>query len=126
MLVATTPQDLGLLGERLAARWLVRRGWSVIAHRYRNGHWELDLIVRKDQTVAFVEVKTRSDLSFGGPIAALNYYKLGLIRRSAIIWMSRYARAGFEYRIDVVGVVVDGLTVKVRHVENAFSFHVGR
>jgi putative endonuclease len=121
----TNAQALGLLGERIAARWLRRRGWRVLEHRFRNGHRDLDLVVQRGQTVAFVEVKTRTDLSFGSPVSAVDFYKLQQLRRSALIWMARFGRSGIEYRIDVIAVWITDSATKILHVENAYVFHCG-
>ena len=121
----TEAQTLGLLGERIAARWLRQRGWRVLEHRFRNGHRDLDLVVQRGKTVAFVEVKTRTDLSFGGPASAVEFYKLQQLRRSALVWMARHGRSGIEYRIDVVAVLITPEQVKILHVENAYVFHSG-
>jgi putative endonuclease len=115
--------ELGLLGERIAAKWLRSRGWRVLEHRFQNGHRDLDLVVQRGKTVAFVEVKARSDLSFGGPASAVDFYKLQQLRRSALVWMARHGRAGIEYRIDVVAVWISEKQVKILHVENAYVFH---
>jgi putative endonuclease len=115
---------LGLLGERIAAKWLRRHGWRVLEHRFQNGHRDLDLVVQRGKTVAFVEVKTRTDLSFGGPVSAVDFYKLQQLRRSALVWLARYGRSGMEYRIDVVAVWITGEAAKILHVENAYVFHL--
>ena len=122
--MSTNVQTLGLLGERIAAKWLRRRGWRVLEHRFQNGHRDLDLVVQRGKTVAFVEVKTRSKLNFGGPISGVDFRKLQQLRRSALVWMSRYGRSENEYRIDVIAVLVSDNQVKIRHVENAYVFHL--
>lgn len=114
-------QDLGLTGERVAERWLVRRGYRVLQRRYRNGHRDIDIIAEHQGTVAFVEVKTRSGDQFGGPVGAVNWKKRMELTRSALTWVDRHGRRGESYRFDVVGVLVQGTMVRVRHVENAFS-----
>jgi putative endonuclease len=121
--VQTEAQALGLLGERIAAKWLRRRGWRVLEHRFRSGHRDLDLVVQRAKTVAFVEVKTRTDLSFGGPVSAVDFYKLQQLRRSALVWLARHGRSGLEYRIDVIAVWITGEHSKILHVENAYVFH---
>ena len=52
-------QALGELGERIAERWLRRRGWRVMQRRFRTGHRDIDLVVEREGMVAFVEVKAR-------------------------------------------------------------------
>jgi putative endonuclease len=121
--VSTESYALGLLGERIAAKWLRRHGWRVLEHRFQNGHRDLDLVVQRGKTVAFVEVKTRSDLSFGGPVSAVDFFKLQQLRRSALVWMARHGRSGIEYRIDVIAVWITENHVKIHHVENAYVFH---
>jgi putative endonuclease len=123
--VLTDAQALGLLGERIAAKWLRARGWRVLEHRFRSGQRDLDLVVQKGQTVAFVEVKTRSELGFGGPVSAVDFFKLQQLRRSALVWMARHGRPGTEYRIDVVAVWITDNRAKIWHVENAHVFHSG-
>ncbi|MDQ3995923.1 MAG: YraN family protein [Gemmatimonadota bacterium] len=114
-------QELGKVGEVIAARWLRRRGWRVVAERFRSGHRDVDLIVERDGTVAFVEVKTRQGTAFGDPIEAVSWRKRRELIRSAMVWADRFGPPGACYRFDVVGVVVTGRDAKIRHVENAFS-----
>ena len=63
-------QAFGELGERIAERWLRRHGWRVVSRRFRSGHRDIDLIVERDGTVAFVEVKARRGREFGDPVEA--------------------------------------------------------
>lgn len=113
-------QALGLLGERVAARWLRREGWELLAHRFRSGHRDIDLIVRRDHEVAFVEVKARRGESFGHPIEAVTARKRRELVRSARVWTDRFGVAGDSYRFDVIGVLVIGQNVRIRHVSGAF------
>ena len=114
-------QAFGELGERIAERWLRRQGWRVVQRRFRSGHRDIDLVMERDGTVAFVEVKARAGLGFGGPIEAVNWSKQKELARSASVWIERHGRVGEAYQFDVVGVLVEGERVRVRHVPNAFS-----
>lgn len=113
-------QALGLLGERIAARWMRREGWEVVAHRFRSGHRDVDLIVRRDNMVAFVEVKARRGDGFGSPLEAVHYRKRRELSRSAQVWVDRFGQPGLGYRFDVFGVLISGQSVRVRHVPDAF------
>ncbi len=119
-------QQLGLLGERIAARWLARSGWTIVAHRFRSGHRDVDLIVRRGQDVAFVEVKARRGAHFGDPVEAVGWRKQRQLVRSAYVWIDRFGAPGDAYRFDVVGVRIERGGVRVRHVPDAFSLPVTR
>lgn len=123
--MSTATQALGEVGERIAERWLTRAGWRVLSRRFRNGHRDIDLVVEKNGTVAFVEVKARRDDHFGGPVEAVNWQKRIELTRSARIWIDRHGQDGEAYRFDVVGVIVNGDRVRVRHVQDAFSLGAG-
>ena len=113
-------QVLGELGERIAEQWLTKKGWRLIGRRFRNGHRDIGLIVEGDDTVVFVEVKARRPSDFGDPTEAVGWRKQRELIRSAQVWMDRFGAPGRSYRFDIVGVLVDGTSVRVRHVENAF------
>ena len=116
-------QAFGELGERIAERWLRRQGWRVVQRRFRNGHRDIDLVVEREGTVAFVEVKARRGVQFGDPVEAVNWKKQKELVRSASTWIDRHGRPEEAYRFDVVGVLVDGERVRIRHVPDAFSLH---
>ena len=119
--MSATRQAFGVLGERIAERWLRRDGWVVLERRFRNGRRDIDLVVRREQTVAFVEVKARKGDDFGGPVAAVNWRKQRELVRSAQVWIDRHGRPAENYRFDVLGVLVNGDRVQVRHVPAAFA-----
>lgn len=113
-------QALGLLGERVAARWLQREGWTVVTHRFRSGHRDIDLVMRQGDRISFVEVKARRGNSFGGPVEAVHHRKRLELVRSAKVWVDRFGTPDMSYRFDVVGVLIDGSGVRVRHIADAF------
>src|SRR6266704_2994258 len=61
----------GIAGEEQAIRYLLSRGCTIVAHRFRVGHTEIDLIARQGDLVTFVEVKTRRGRAFGSPLEAV-------------------------------------------------------
>ncbi len=114
-------QALGLLGERLAYRWLRAQGWALVAHRFRTGHRDIDLIVRRDALVAFVEVKARRREQYGPAVAAVGWRKRRELSISAAVWVDRHGHAGLSYRFDVIGVQICGQKVRIEHIPNAFD-----
>src|ERR1043166_7297607 len=113
-------QAFGELGERIAERWLIRQGWRVVHRRFRSGHRDIDLVMERHGIIAFVEVKARSGHDFGGPVEAVNWRKRNELERSAQVWIARHGRPDESYRFDVLGVLVEGDRVRVRHIEDAF------
>jgi putative endonuclease len=109
-------QKRGLAGEGQAIRYLLSRGWSLVAHRFRMGHTEIDLIVRRGHLVAFVEVKTRRGAAFGTPFEAVTGAKRREIVKAARAWVDRHGQPSDIYRFDCIGVA-DG---KLDHLEDAF------
>jgi putative endonuclease len=99
----------------------MRRGWRLVQRRFRSGHRDIDLVVERDGTIAFVEVKARKGVEFGGPVQAVDHRKRRQLERSAMVWIDRHGREAESYRFDVVGVLLSGATVRVCHVENAFA-----
>ncbi|MEN9508575.1 MAG: hypothetical protein RLZZ621_1138 [Gemmatimonadota bacterium] len=114
-------QEFGLLGERIAARWYRRAGWTILAHRFRTGHRDIDLIVQRGEEVVFVEVKARRGTTFGSPVEAVHARKRRELCRSARVWVDRLGTPESIYRFDVVGILVFGQNVRIRVVEQAFS-----
>jgi putative endonuclease len=87
----------------------------------RNGRRDIDLVIEREGTVAFVEVKARKGDDFGGPVGAVNWRKQKELAKSAQVWIDRHGQPTESYRFDVVGVLVNGERVRIRHVPDAFS-----
>jgi len=119
--MSAAKQAFGELGERIAERWLRRHGWRVVQRRFRNGHRDIDLVMEREGMVAFVEVKARRGSEFGDPVEAVNWKKQKELTRSAHVWIDRHGRPFESYRFDVVGILMDGDRVRVRHVADAFA-----
>jgi putative endonuclease len=111
----------GLRGEEQARQFLESCGWQILAHRFRMGRLEIDLVARKGFLVSFIEVKTRHGRSFGSPIEAITWTKKREIVRVARAWMDRYGQPADIYRFDVIGVtLLKRGTCRLQHVEDAF------
>lgn len=112
--------DTGRRGEDLAARLLLGKGYELLARNYRAGRGEIDLIARKENLLVFVEVKTRTNLAFGMPEAAVSKRKAALVTQAADAYIFSTDWHG-NIRFDVVAVVFrPGREPEVAHFEDAF------
>ena len=103
---AHPPHALGRWGEREAARALERRGWRILARNYRAGRKEIDIVARRERTLAFVEVKTRAGVGFGHPEEAVTGSKRREIEAVATDFVRRHRLEHLDIRFDVVAIVV--------------------
>ena len=105
----------GRRGERIAAWWLRPKGWRVLDTRVRTPAGEVDLVARRGNLIAFVEVKTRktaAELDF-----AIDQRRLARVAAAAEVLMPRYAGPGDDIRVDVL-LLAPG--TRPRHIENAW------
>ena len=116
----------GRRGEQLARDHLARRGYDIIQTNFHSRYGEIDIIARKGDIVAFVEVKARRDRSFGEPFESVSPRKQSQIRRMARAWLmvnahdSAYGDCCF--RFDVISIMLDkaGGAIELDHMEDAF------
>lgn len=111
--------SIGKQGEELAAAFLVNKGFIVVAKNYRHKKAEVDLIVRKDDFLVFVEVKTRSSSAFGEPEAFVDGKKARMIFSAAEEFIFANHWHG-HVRFDVVSVKL-GRETEIEHFEDAIN-----
>ena len=115
-------QSLGKLGENLACDALARRGYAIIARRYRTRLGEIDIIARDGDTTVFVEVKTRAGDDFGGAAVAVTAWKRRRVTLMAMDYVARHRLEHTPCRFDVVTIdVIDGKPPRVEIYEHAFE-----
>ncbi|WP_294419335.1 YraN family protein [uncultured Senegalimassilia sp.] len=113
---------LGRLGEDVAARYLVSRGYEIIARNWTCQAGEADIIARDDDILVFAEVKTRSSTEKGFPSEAVDSKKRQKYLKIAELFTSRYDVRDLQIRFDVMSLVVtDNAHATIRHYINAFG-----
>jgi len=124
---AVAPRDkdaLGRAGERRAALHYLVRAWRIVARNERIGGVEVDLVVRRGRTIAFVEVKTRREGDAGEPWESVREGQRRRIMRAAEGWLAAHERAlgdDIEVRFDVVSIVKTRWRFRVERLEGAFE-----
>jgi len=114
-------KTIGETWEELACRELCRRGYAILARRYRTRLGEIDIIARDEGVLVFVEVKARSGHHFGGPLAAVTAVKQRKLIRMALDYLAHSRLSGVACRFDGVGVLIRDGRLEVEVVTNAFG-----
>lgn len=118
------PQTLGERGEAYAARYLKKKGYTIVARQDRSRLGEIDLIAVQDRTIVFIEVKARTAEEKGSPDEAVNHDKQQRLTRAALGYMRRHDLLGnCQARFDVISLIwpEGAKQPEVRHFENAFE-----
>ena len=115
-------QNLGERGEGLAAKALKRAGYTILERNAHLGRYEIDIIAQKEDTVAFVEVKTRRSDEYASPADNVDAEKQRRIIHAAQIYIAQHNDPNKYYRFDIAAVLIP---VKgkshVTFYENAFQ-----
>ncbi len=111
--------DLGKLGEDLAAKFLLEKGYHIIERNWRFQKKELDIIAYHDNFLVIIEVKSRSTDYFEHPADAITPNKIKFIVRAAEAYVEQKAIEN-EVRFDVVSVIKREGKYEIEHIKNAF------
>ncbi|HMH94734.1 MAG TPA: YraN family protein [Streptosporangiaceae bacterium] len=97
--------ELGRLGEQLAADFLERSELRILDRNWRCPDGEIDIVALERRTLVICEVKTRSSGRYGTPLEAISARKRVRLRKLAVAWVQAHGLFYDEIRIDVVGVL---------------------
>lgn len=124
-MAANDRSQLGLHGERVAARFLQERGHTILASRFRTRLGELDLVTRSGEHLYFVEVKTRrmrgSSSHYGSALEAVDHRKQRRITRLAELFLDRHNLWDLTPHFAVIGIEQQDTTASVRFLPDAFD-----
>jgi putative endonuclease len=115
----TDNKKKGDWGERIAADYLESKGFKILEKQWNYTRFEIDLIVRKENTIVFVEVKTRFSRDYGEPWDAVNKAKQKKICKSADFYLKHFG-IDSEPRFDIISIVHDNGKTEITHLDNAF------
>lgn len=114
-------KKLGNTGENIAVNFLENHGYKILEKNFRIRAAEIDIIAEKDNTIIFVEVKTRSNIRKGTPAEAVNLRKQKKIIEAASVFLQDEKYFDKACRFDVIEIISEGKFFKVNHIENAFE-----
>ena len=108
---------LGRAGEVKAVEFLKKKGLKILEKNYKTHIGEIDIIAKDNDTIVFIEVKTRSDDFFGAPSEAVNQKKREKYYKVALEYLTKTSNTDSLCRFDVVEIE----NGKINHIDNAFS-----
>ncbi|URM38032.1 YraN family protein [Flavobacterium anhuiense] len=115
--------DLGKLGEDLAAAYLEENGYSIVERNFVIQKAEIDIIAQKDSILAIIEVKTRSSLNFGSPQDFVKQKKIQLLIKAVNAYINdreKDFQEDLEIRFDIIAVHKNGESFAIEHLTDAF------
>lgn len=111
----------GKKGEDLSVVYLKKKKYKIRDINYRCPLGEIDIIARQNDTIVFIEVKTRTSIQYGYPREAVNYYKQKKISKVALYYLKKYDLFENNVRFDVIDILVDTIDIEITHIINAFE-----
>ena len=120
----TGNKSTGIVGEEMAANFMIARGYRILERNFRCKGGEVDIIARDpgDKSLVFIEVKTRRGLSYGVPQLAVTAFKQRQISKATLTWLSLKHLHDSNARFDVIAILLhtDG-SHQIEHIKNAFD-----
>ena len=124
----TEKRKFGDAGEKIACYFLRSKGYSILETNYQKRIGEIDIIAELNDTLHFVEVKTRTNFSnskFGPPQESVNCHKQKRLIKTALFYLSEKEYSNdTNWQIDVIAITVERNknTAKINHIKNAVDY----
>jgi putative endonuclease len=116
-------KELGKKGEEVAIRFLKKRGYRIIEKNYVCKMGEMDIIAREKDTLAFIEVKTRTSTEFGPPQLAVNSSKQKQLSKVALNYLKEKKLEDVKARFDVVAILLGQKGEEIELIRDAFDLN---
>ena len=114
------PKELGIKGEEIAAGYLKKEGYKILARNWFYDHKEIDIIAQQGDEIVIVEVKTREGDYFEEPWEAVSTHKIRNLVDVADAWLNE-RQIDLETRFDVISIVFsDDVKYELTHFPGAF------
>lgn len=108
--------ELGKWGEQVAQKYLKSNGYTIVHRDWRSGHRDIDIVALYDDTLVFVEVKTRSTSDLASPEITIPPSK----RRNLAAAINHYIKSNYveyDFRFDIITVIGSvGYEPKIEHL----------
>lgn len=113
--------ELGNKGEALAVEYLLNKGYDILERNYRFGKAEVDIIAQFKETLAVIEVKTRSTSDFGNPQDFVKPKQIKNLVKAVDEYVIKN-NLEVEVRFDIIAIVKQEHSFVIEHLEDAFFY----
>ena len=114
-------KELGKIGEEVALRFLKKNGYRILLSNYVCKLGEIDIIAREKDTLAFIEVKTRTSNLFGPPQLSVTPSKQMQLSKAALYFLKQKKLENVKARFDVVAIIVGPKGEEIELIKDAFD-----
>jgi putative endonuclease len=118
-------QKIGKWGEDIAAQYLVEKGYAILFRNWKSSYGELDLIVKKEEVISIVEVKTRTGKEFGWPEESITPLKQEHLFNASQDFFDEHTEfTSNPWQIDVIAILIESQVnhqYQIKHYENAVA-----
>lgn len=111
--------ELGKKGEELAVAHLLKNGYEIVARNFTYQKAEVDIIARRHDILAVVEVKTRSTPDFGDPQEFVKKKQINQLVKAIDYFVNEH-QLNVEVRFDIIAIIKNAAGTRIEHLEDAF------
>ena len=113
-------KQIGLLGEKKAKEFLISNNYEIIETNFYSPYGEIDIIAKDDETLVFIEVKTRSG-DLDSALRSISISKRRKISKTASYFLSKNDKFYDMFtRFDVIVILNDKSSTSLKHIKEAF------
>jgi len=114
------PRNIGKIGEQKASEYLNKNGFVILKKNFRSLMGEIDIIAKKEKTVYFIEVKTRTNLEKGYPYEAVNQIKINHLKKAANFFLLKSAHKDYKLKIGVISIILIGNKETIKFYDDIY------
>ncbi|MFO7887486.1 MAG: YraN family protein [Eubacteriales bacterium] len=111
-------KEIGNRYEKIVEKYIEKKGYKILESNYRNFIGEIDIIAKNNETIIFIEVKSRKTKKYGLPREAVTKRKIDKIRKCSLLYIRDNNIYNNPLRFDVVEVYINEKIIN--HIKNAF------
>jgi len=116
-------KNIGKIGEKIALSYLKEKGYKLLKKNFYCRWGEIDLILKNDNKIVFVEVKTRVGDKKGKPYEAINFYKINGLKRAIYFYLLKKKYFQYKLSLEVISIILNSdLSLKeIKHFSEVFN-----